>query len=92
MSRIFLDTNILVNDFLHRHPDYPKLKVDKNRNHCANAVAFIRKRRHLKTYIASFSIARFVSLLSDLKVPREIILNELDMLIAKNTIVSLTQT
>jgi predicted nucleic acid-binding protein len=91
MSRIFLDTNILVNDFLHRYPEYPKIKVDKNRNHCANAVTFIRQRRHLKTYIASFSIARFVSLLSDLKVPREVTLKELDMLMAKNTIVSLTQ-
>ncbi|MDZ7877807.1 MAG: hypothetical protein U5L45_09065 [Saprospiraceae bacterium] len=26
MSRIFLDTNIVVNDFLHRHPEYPKIK------------------------------------------------------------------
>jgi hypothetical protein len=91
MSRIFLDTNILVNDFLHRYPQYPKIKVDKNRQHCADAMVFIRKRRNLKTYIASFSIARFVSLLGDLKVPREITLKELDMLMAKNTVVSLTQ-
>jgi predicted nucleic acid-binding protein len=88
--RIFLDTNILVNDFLYRYPQYGKLVVDVNRLHCGEAVRFIRQKRIHHTYIASFSIARFVSLLSDLKVPKVIVLKEMELLLAKNTIVSLT--
>ncbi|MEY4926993.1 MAG: hypothetical protein RI894_1429 [Bacteroidota bacterium] len=69
-NRIFIDTNVLVYDFLHRNPVYAKQGVPKLHQQSFDALEMFRKHPHYKTYIASFSIARFVSLLqSTYKVP-----------------------
>jgi predicted nucleic acid-binding protein len=89
-NRVFLDTNILMNDFLHRFPQYARLPDDVNRLHCANALQPVRRNRLFKTYIASFSIARLVSLLESVRVPKNIVIQEIDRLLAKNNVVNLT--
>jgi predicted nucleic acid-binding protein len=89
-NRVFLDTNILMNDFLHRFPQFARLPDDVNRLHCANAIQHVRRNRLFKTYIASFSIARLVSLLESLRVPKNIVVQEIERLLAKNNVVNLT--
>jgi predicted nucleic acid-binding protein len=94
-DRIFLDTNILLNDFLHRYPQFARLGNSTDILHSREAhqaLTYIRRNRLFKTYVASFSIARFVSFLDSLRVPKNIAVQEINMLLAKNTILTLTQT
>lgn len=90
---IFLDTNILVYDFMARNLGYLRnnepqelyLQTDL-------ALKFIRKDKNFKTYTASFSIPRFVSLLAQRNVPQQEVLDELDRILLKNTIIGLSES
>ena len=89
-NRIFLDTNILVGDFLYRNPQYDKTTKNPNAIHAYNALRTIRKSRKHRTYIASFSLPRLASLLQGYKVPKSLVIQELEDLLQRNSIVGLS--
>lgn len=91
--RIFVDINVLFNDFLFRHPTYgqksPPTHELKNRKHAHEAITLLRQQVLLKTYVADFSIVKVISLMDQVKAPKVIQLREVENLLAKNVIASL---
>jgi predicted nucleic acid-binding protein len=50
---------------------------------------YIRQKRHFKTFVADFSIAKIISLMDSVKVEKQIQISEIQDLIDKNLIVAL---
>lgn len=94
-KRVFLDTNILMYDFFARNIHYLPQEIDTGLiNATEEAMRFIRKDKNLTTYLASFSIPRLSSLLSQrrLQIPRIEIVTELERVLEKNNTVGLSAT
>lgn len=84
--RILLDTNILLNDFFHRNPDFgfqrisdpaQKAEVESYRekvHHCLERLSLDEENEVLCT---TTIFARFAALLGDLLVPADLVLEEL---------------
>ncbi len=98
LKRIFLDTNILMYDFIARNEFYQE-RLPENFymsliNATEQAIKFIRKDKNFITYTASFSIPRLASLLSQrpLRVPTLDIIDEIERISSKNRIMRLPET
>jgi hypothetical protein len=84
--RIFLDTNILLNDFFHRNPDFGFQRISDPEQ--TKAVEDYRQKVHeslgriaaepgIEVWTSSTVFARFAALLGDLLVPAADVLEEL---------------
>lgn len=98
LKRIFLDTNILMYDFLARHEEYwdrlpENLDMGLIRA-TEQAITFIRRDRNLSTYTAPFSLPRLASLLAQrpLRLNSLEIVTELERVVNKNQINGLSKT
>jgi len=91
-NRVFLDTNVLINDFFFRNPKYIKIN-SKDYLPCYETIKFLKKNKNkYKIFVSSHSIARFISLLNDKKVPKSISISEIKILLNSYEIVNLTKT
>ncbi len=91
--RIFIDTNVLFNDFLFRNPGYglknPPGHEITNRKQANEALTLLRLQPSLKTYVADFSIVKVISLMDGVKTPKALQLREIQTLLTKNVVTSL---
>jgi hypothetical protein len=90
-KRIFLDTNILVYDFLFRTPEYIP-QPDALYQQTNDALKYIQKQKVFKTYTASFSIPRLASLLARQRVPKLTVITEIERILLKHNTVGLSET
>ena len=93
-KRILLDINVLFNDFLFRYPAFGRNNSTielRNRLYANEAVTYIRRNRY-ETFVADFSIAKVISLMQQVKVPKQLQIIEIETLVSKNTIISLGGT
>jgi hypothetical protein len=83
---ILLDTNILLNDFFHRNPDFgfqriqdPEQirQVENYRQTVHEALLFISLQKNTQVLTTTTIFARFASLLGDLLVPGDLVSEEL---------------
>lgn len=92
-SKILIDTNILFNDFLFRHSKYGNTELNRelsNRKTANDAMTFIRQRRYFKTYVADFSLVKLVSLMDKVKVPKDLSIIEIELVLSKNCVVPMS--
>jgi len=84
--KILLDTNVLLNDFFHRHPDFGfqriqdpvQLKeVESYRAIVHEALLFISLQKNVETTCTTCIIGRLASILGDLLVPADLVLEEI---------------
>jgi predicted nucleic acid-binding protein len=91
--RILVDINVLFNDFLSRNSIYgipnPPSHELRNRMFASDAITYLRQRRLFVTYVADFSVAKFISLMHQVKAPKSLQIEEIENLLAKNRVVSL---
>lgn len=83
---ILLDTNVLLNDFFHRNPDFgfqriqdPKQKeeVAQYRQVVHEALLFLSLQPEVKVWSSTVVLARFAAVLGDLLVPAEVVKDEM---------------
>jgi predicted nucleic acid-binding protein len=86
MTRIILDTNVILNDFFHRNPDFgfqrisdPEQirQVEEYRHTVHEALLFLSLQKEVQICITTSILARYGALLGDLLVPAETVLEEL---------------
>jgi predicted nucleic acid-binding protein len=82
--RVFIDTNLLINDYLFR------LENRENSRIASDALIYLRSKPRVNLYIASFSIVQVVSTLSRAKVSDADIRNELRYVRERYTVVDFT--
>ena len=91
--RVLLDINVLFYDFLFRNPTYgsktPATHELRNRKQSNNALIYSRQGRLFRTFVADFSIAKFISLMQQVKAPKALQIDEVENLLTKNEVVSL---
>lgn len=91
--RVLLDINVLFYDFLLRNPTYgsktPPTHELRNRKQSNEALTYIRQGRLFRTFVADFSIAKFISLMQQVKAPKALQIDEVENLLTKNEVVSL---
>ncbi len=84
--RILLDTNILLNDFFHRNPDFgfqrisdpaQKAEVEAYRNKVHECLERLSTENDCSICTSTSIFARFAALLGDLLVPADLVLEEL---------------
>jgi hypothetical protein len=84
--RILLDTNILLNDFFHRNPDFgfqrisdpaQKAEVESYREKVHQALERLSLDENNQVLCTTAIFARFAALLGDLLVPADLVLEEL---------------
>jgi predicted nucleic acid-binding protein len=89
-NRVFLDTNILVYDFIFRNQDFLPANADINLyQNSHDALTYLRRNRKFKLYTASFSIARLASILQTRGISKNLVAREVEELIKKVSIVGL---
>lgn len=85
--RILLDTNILLNDFFYRNPDFgfqrisdpaQKSEVEAYRMKVHEALEIIAAEPGIEVWTSTAIFVRFAALLGDLLVPAETVLEELN--------------
>jgi len=85
--RVFLDTNIILNDFFNRHPDFGFQRinnpeqakdVEQYRQLVSESLLFISIQKDVEVYTSSSILARFASVLGDLLVPPDLVLEEMN--------------
>ena len=81
---VFVDSNVLINDFFYRNG---KLAHPK---HATNAISFLRAKPNIRLFCASFSLIQFVSTLDKAKISNEVIADELNRILGRFTLVDLT--
>jgi hypothetical protein len=83
---VFLDTNILLNDFFHRNPDFgfqrisgedQAREVSKYRELVSEALLFLSLQKDVQAFCSSSIISRFAAVLGDLLVPPDLVLEEI---------------
>ena len=86
MTRILLDTNVILNDFFHRNPDFgfqrisdPEQirQVEEYRNTVHESLLFLSLQKEVQVCCTTPILARYGALLGDLLVPAETVLEEL---------------
>lgn len=90
-KRIFLDTNILVYDFLQRNPEFIP-QPDALYSQTDESLRYIQKQKVFQTYVASFSIPRLASLLAQRRVSKDLVVEELERIGLRHQIVGLSET
>jgi hypothetical protein len=84
--RILLDTNILLNDFFHRNPDFgfqrisdpaQKAEVEAYREKVHQCLERLSRDEHTEVLSSTAIFARFAALLGDLLAPADLVLEEL---------------
>ncbi len=78
--RVYVDTNILINDFLFRS------EGKENSRTAYNALIYLRAKPKVNLYIASFSIIQVVSTLNKAKIKDDAIREELKRIMEKYTV------
>ena len=85
--RILLDTNILLNDFFHRNPDFgfqrisnpaQRTEVEFYRNQVHQVLERLAAEAGIEAWTSTAIFARFAALLGDLLVPADLVLEELN--------------
>ncbi len=85
--RIYIDTNVILNDFLYRN------KGLKRGEKSYKALENLYSRGiGVELFLASFSIAQYVAVLSNNKFPLSLIIKETNRLLAKFTIIDFGRT
>ena len=84
--RILLDTNILLNDFFHRHPDFgfqrisdpaQRAEIESYRTKVHECLDRLSLEESAEVWTSTPILARFGALLGDLLVPADLVLEEL---------------
>jgi len=83
--RVFVDTNLLINDYLYRAEGFEKSRV------AYDALNFLRAKPKSTLYVASFSLVQLISTLSRQKVSDAIIREELQFIVARYQLVDFTK-
>jgi hypothetical protein len=80
-NRVFLDTNILVYDFIFRNQQFLPADTDMTLyQNSHDALTYLRRERRFKLYTASFSIARLASILQTRNVSKSLVIKEVENL------------
>ena len=85
IHRVFVDTNLLINDYLYRAEGFEKSRV------AYDALNFLRAKPKSTLYVASFSLVQLISTLSRQKVSDAIIREELQFIVARYQLVDFTK-
>ena len=89
--KIFLDTNILLNDFFHRHPDYgfqrissPEQagQVEQYRSMVHETLLWLSLKPSVTVCTSTFIVSRLASLFGDLLVPKALVAEEMQYLLS----------
>jgi predicted nucleic acid-binding protein len=83
--RIFLDTNVLLDDIFFRH--YKKA----NSRSAHLAVDYLTRVARKETFVASFSIVQIISTLERARVVRDIVRQEIQQILTKHEIINFTE-
>jgi hypothetical protein len=84
--RIILDTNILLNDFFYRHPDFgfkriqneeQAKEVDAYRQVVHESLLFLSLQQDVQILSSTAIVSRFAAVLGDLLVPADLVLEEM---------------
>ncbi len=84
VNRVFVDTNVLINDFLFR------IKKNKSAEFDYKALLFL-ERKNAEMYIASFSIVQFVSTCQRAKIKDDLIIVEIKKIMGRYNIIDFTK-
>jgi len=89
--KVLLDTNVILNDFFHRHPDFgfqrisdpeQMKQVENYRNTVHEALLFISLQKEVEVWITTSILSRYGALLGDLLVPTDIVCEEIQYLMS----------
>ena len=83
--RIFLDTNVLLNDIFFRRFNRP------NSRPAHTAIEYLVRVARRETFVASFSIVQIISTLERARVTRDIIRQEIQQILTKHEIINFTE-
>jgi len=84
--RILLDTNILLNDFFYRHPDFgfkriqneeQAREVEEYRQLVNESLLFLSIQKEVEILSSTAILSRFAAVLGDLLVPSDLVLEEM---------------
>ncbi len=84
LTNVFLDTNVLINDFFYRY------KQRKESKYSSMAIQFLKANPKITLYIASFSLIQLISTLDKAKVPKNDINLEVSRIISRYKLIDLT--
>jgi hypothetical protein len=89
--RILLDTNVILNDFFHRNPDYgfqrisdpeQMKQVELYRQKVHESLLFLSLQKDVEIWSTTSVISRFGALLGDLLVPQDLVVAELQYILS----------
>ena len=83
-KNVFVDTNVLINDFFYRIYDKASGKP------ASLAIQFLKSKPKVELYIASFALVQLISTLDKAKVSKEKIADELHRILNRYKLVDLT--
>lgn len=84
--RFLLDTNVILNDFFHRHPDFgfqriqnqeQASQVEQHRQLVHESLLWLSLQNETEVWTSTAILARFGSLLGDLLVPPDLVVEEM---------------
>ena len=83
--RVLVDTPLLLNDFFYRYPDMGVLRTGQapppalttKWQACHEALLKLSLEREREIYVMDYTLLRLVTILSDLKIPAAVVLEEL---------------
>lgn len=84
LTNVFLDTNVLINDFFYRY------KQRKESKYSSMAIQFLKANPKITLYIASFSLIQLISTLDKAKVSKNDINLEVSRIISRYKLIDLT--
>jgi hypothetical protein len=97
--RILLDTNVLLNDFFHRNPDYgfqrindadQARQVEAYRETVHEALLFLSLQAEVEVWTTTSILSRFAAILGDLLVPADLVAGELQHLMGNLKLVEVS--
>jgi predicted nucleic acid-binding protein len=83
-NNVFIDTNILINDFFYREKGKEYGKPSNL------AVQFLKSKPKVHLFIASFSVIQLISTLDKAKIPKSEIANEIQRILSRYKLIDLT--
>jgi len=84
MQHVFIDTNVLINDFFYRNRQRISSKP------ASLAIQFLKSKPKVDLYVASFSLVQFVSTLERAKIPTAVVVEELKRILSRFKLIDLT--
>lgn len=99
--KVLLDTNVILNDFFHRHPDFgfqrisdPEQirQVEEYRHKVHESLLFLSLQQDVEVWSTTAVISRYAALLGDLLVPPDLVMDEITHVLSQIKLIEVSKT